>query len=64
MDLFYSLTTRLKKILKNNASQSSIIHLSTHSFLHKNQPLIIFSQNDDKQEDGYLERGEILTAKT
>lgn len=49
-----------EKNFKDNASQSSIIHLSTHSFLHKNQPLIIFSQNDDKREDGYLERGEIL----
>ena len=52
-----------EKNFKNNAPQSSIIHLSTHSFLHKNQPLIIFSQNDDKQEDGYLERGEILQLK-
>lgn len=48
---------------KENASQSSIIHLSTHSFLLKNQPLIIFSQSKDKSEDGYLERGEILQLK-
>ncbi|MBE0539134.1 MAG: CHAT domain-containing protein [Ignavibacterium sp.] len=49
-----------EKKFKENASQSSIIHLSTHSFLHKNQPLIIFSQNNDEKEDGYLETGEIL----
>jgi CHAT domain-containing protein len=48
---------------KENASQSSIIHLSTHSFLHKNQPLIIFSLDKNKKEDGYLESGEILQLK-
>ncbi|MDP2363609.1 MAG: CHAT domain-containing protein [Ignavibacteria bacterium] len=52
-----------EKNFKENASQSSIIHLSTHSFLLKNQPLIIFSQNEDKKEDGYLETGEILQLK-
>jgi CHAT domain-containing protein len=52
-----------EKNFKENASQSSIIHLSTHSFLLKNQPLIIFSQNEDKKEDGYLETGEILKLK-
>jgi CHAT domain-containing protein len=52
-----------EKNFKENAAQSSIIHLSTHSFLLKNQPLIIFSQNNDKSEDGYLERGEILQLK-
>ena len=36
---------------KVNASQSSIIHLSTHSFLHKDQPLIIFSQDENEKED-------------
>lgn len=49
-----------EKKFKENAAQSSIIHLSTHSFLHKNQPLIIFSKSKDESEDGYLERGEIL----
>ena len=48
---------------KDNASQSSIIHLSTHSFLLKNQPLIVFSQNKNDNEDGYLETGEILQLK-
>jgi CHAT domain-containing protein/Flp pilus assembly protein TadD len=52
-----------EKNFKENAAQSSIIHLSTHSFLLKNQPLIIFSQNTDESEDGYLERGEILQLK-
>lgn len=45
---------------KLNASLSKIIHLSTHSFLYKDQPLIMFSQNGDSQEDGYLESSEIL----
>lgn len=52
-----------EKKFKENAAQSSIIHLSTHSFLHKNQPLIIFSQNAEDKEDGYLESGEILQLK-
>lgn len=52
-----------EKKFKENASQSSVIHLSTHSFLLKNQPLIIFSQSEDEWEDGYLERGEILQLK-
>lgn len=45
---------------KSNAAESQIIHLSTHSFLYKDQPLILFSQEDDPAEDGYLESGEIL----
>jgi CHAT domain-containing protein len=52
-----------EKNFKDNASQSSIIHLSTHSFLHKDQPLIIFSQDKNEKEDGYLESGEILQLK-
>jgi CHAT domain-containing protein len=48
---------------KKNASQSSIIHLSTHSFILKNQPFIVFSQNNSNKEDGYLETGEILQLK-
>jgi len=52
-----------EKKFKENAAQSSIIHLSTHSFLHKNRPLIIFSQNKEEKEDGYLESGEILQLK-
>ena len=52
-----------EKQFKDNASQSSIIHLSTHSFLHKDQPLIVFSQNKTDKEDGFLETGEILQLK-
>ena len=47
---------------KKFASSSKIIHLSTHSFLYKNQPLIVFSKGGGK-EDGLLERGEILQLK-
>lgn len=45
---------------KQNAPDSKIIHLSTHSFLFKEQPLIMFSQSDNSGEDGYLESAEIL----
>jgi CHAT domain-containing protein/Tfp pilus assembly protein PilF len=45
---------------KLNAHESKIIHLSTHSLLYKDQPLIIFSQQPDRVDDGYLEVGEIL----
>jgi CHAT domain-containing protein len=46
-------------IFKNNVEDASLVHLSTHSFLYKNNPLILFS-NTDKENDGYLEVGEIL----
>jgi len=45
---------------KRNASGNKIIHLSTHSLLYKDQPLIIFSQQANGEDDGYLEVGEIL----
>jgi len=45
---------------KLNAPGSKIIHLSTHSLLYKDQPLIIFSKQEDRSDDGYLEVGEIL----
>ncbi len=44
---------------KKYAPESSIIHLSTHSFLYNNQPLIVFSNNGNTPNDGLLERGEI-----
>jgi CHAT domain-containing protein/Tfp pilus assembly protein PilF len=44
---------------KKNAEDASLVHLSTHSFLYKNNPLILFS-NTDKENDGFLEVGEIL----
>ena len=53
-----------EKNFKENASNCSIIHLSTHSFLYKDQPLIIFSKGPDKDnEDGYLEAEEIQQLK-
>ena len=45
---------------KLNAPGKKIIHLSTHSLLYKDQPLIIFSHQLDGADDGYLEIGEIL----
>ena len=48
---------------KNNASQNSIIHLSTHSFLFNKQPVIFFSNYYDPDNDGFLEVGEIVQLK-
>lgn len=45
---------------KQNAARSNIIHISTHSFLLKDQPLILFSAEEDELEDGFLELGEIV----
>lgn len=45
---------------KEKAGISKIIHLSTHSFMHKDQPLILFSSKGDKKNDGFLESTEIL----
>ena len=45
---------------KSNASSSKLIHLSTHSFLYKSQPLIIFSTSEEKLDDGFLEISEIV----
>lgn len=45
---------------KQNAPKSDIVHLSTHSFLLKDQPLIFFSSQGDEKEDGFLELGEIV----
>lgn len=42
------------------ASSSNLIHLSTHSFLYKNQPLIILSQTNEEENDGFLEVSEIV----
>ena len=44
---------------KNYSESSSIIHLSTHSFLFKKNPVIVFS-NSDQHNDGFLETGEIV----
>ncbi len=48
---------------KENAELSKIIHLSTHSFLFNKQPVIFFSNNSDKKNDGFLEAGEIVQMK-
>lgn len=47
----------------NNSSDKTVIHLSTHSFIHNNQPFIIFSQEEKSNSDGYLEIGEIVKLK-
>ncbi len=45
---------------KLNAEFSSVIHLSTHSFLYNKQPVIFFSNVFDAENDGFLEAGEIV----
>lgn len=50
------------KFIKNS-SDKSLIHLSTHSFIHNNQPFIIFSQKGKDESDGFLETGEIIKLK-
>jgi len=45
---------------KKNVHQSNIIHISTHSFLIKDQPLILFTKQEDDADDGFLELGEIV----
>lgn len=58
-----------KILLENNATEtnfkeyanhSKIIHLSTHSFLLNNQPVIFLSNLSDSQNDGFLEASEIV----
>jgi len=46
---------------KKNAQSASIIHLSTHSFLFNNYPVVIFAKDDEN--DGYLETGEVAKLK-
>jgi len=45
---------------KKNAPNSNIVHISSHSFLIKDQPLIMFSPQSDQKDDGFLELGEIV----
>ncbi len=45
---------------KEFAASSHVIHISSHSLLLKDQPLIIFSQQNDNENDGFLELGEIV----
>jgi CHAT domain-containing protein len=42
---------------KANSQSPSIIHISTHSFLFKNYPVVVLK--DDELNDGYLEVGEV-----
>lgn len=46
-----------------NANDKSVIHLSTHSFIHNDQPFILFSKDDQAKSDGFLEAGEIIKLK-
>lgn len=41
----------------SNAQKASVIHLSTHSFLFDNNPVVLLSEDD--KNDGILETGEI-----
>jgi len=45
---------------KKNAPLSNVVHISSHSFLLKDQPLILFSPQEDGLDDGFLELGEIV----
>ena len=45
---------------KQYAPSCNVIHISSHSFLLKDQPLIIFSPQQDEKNDGFLELGEIV----
>ena len=45
---------------KLNAPASNIVHISSHSFLMKDQPLVLFSPQQDESDDGFLELGEIV----
>ena len=45
---------------KANAPNSNIVHISSHSFLIKDQPLVMFSPQSDLKDDGFLELGEIV----
>jgi len=53
-------TDATEKQFKVNAPGSKILHLSTHSFLFNNQPVIILTQSADSVNDGFLEAGEIV----
>jgi CHAT domain-containing protein/tetratricopeptide (TPR) repeat protein len=45
---------------KINAPLCNVVHISSHSFLLKDQPLILFSPQEDELDDGFLELGEIV----
>lgn len=56
---FYNGTSATETNFKANAERSSIIHLSTHSWLIGKQPAIFFSPEKDTLNDGILEAGEV-----
>ena len=45
---------------KQNAPSSNIVHISSHSFLLKDQPMVLFSPQENQKDDGFLELGEIV----
>jgi CHAT domain-containing protein/lipopolysaccharide biosynthesis regulator YciM len=48
---------------KQDSPLSKVIHLSTHSMLYNKQPVIFFSNYNDKENDGFLEASEIVQLK-
>ncbi len=56
-------TNATESNFKENADLSSIIHLSTHSFLFNKQPVIFFSNAYDADNDGFLEASEVVQLK-
>ncbi len=59
-NLIFTSNEATESNFKKNAPESDIVHLSTHSFLLKDQPLIFFSPQANENEDGFLELGEIV----
>lgn len=56
---FYNGSDATETNFKAQAEKSSIIHLSTHSWLIGNQPAIFFTPENDSLNDGVLEAGEV-----
>jgi CHAT domain-containing protein len=48
---------------KRYAPMCNIVHISSHSFLIKDQPLVLFSAKPNDIDDGFLELGEIVQLK-
>jgi CHAT domain-containing protein len=59
-NLIFTSNEATESHFKQNAPASDIVHISTHSFLLKDQPLILFSPQTDEVDDGFLELGEIV----
>ena len=56
----FTLKEATESNFKQQAPLSNVIHISTHSFLLKDQPLILFSPKENDEDDGFLELGEIV----